>query len=51
MTLPGEHDNFISSIDNYCDRWCERCDFCARCSVYAAESETGFDEFETLINL
>lgn len=29
--------NFISGIHNYCDRWCERCHFTARCAVYAAE--------------
>lgn len=29
--------NFISGIHNYCDRWCERCHFTARCAVSAAE--------------
>lgn len=29
--------NLISGIHNYCDRWCERCNFTARCAVYAAE--------------
>ncbi len=29
--------NFISGIHNYCDRWCERCPFTARCLVYATE--------------
>jgi hypothetical protein len=28
---------FISGIYNYCDRWCERCTFTARCLVYATE--------------
>lgn len=28
---------FISGIYNYCDRWCERCPFTARCLVYATE--------------
>ncbi len=28
---------FISGIYNYCDRWCERCAFTARCLVYAQE--------------
>ena len=28
---------FISGIYNYCDRWCERCPFTARCMVYATE--------------
>jgi hypothetical protein len=31
--------NFIPGIYNYCDRWCERCAFSARCSVYAIERE------------
>jgi hypothetical protein len=28
---------FVSGIYNYCDRWCERCPFTARCLVYATE--------------
>lgn len=28
---------FISGIYNYCDRWCERCQFTSRCLVYAQE--------------
>jgi len=27
--------NFISGIYNYCDRWCERCPFTARCMNFA----------------
>jgi hypothetical protein len=34
---------FISGIHNYCDRWCERCHFTARCEVYAAE-EANLDD-------
>jgi hypothetical protein len=30
---------FIPSIFNYCDRWCERCSFTARCESYAFEKE------------
>jgi hypothetical protein len=30
---------FISGIYNYCDRWCERCSFSNRCSVYAMDEE------------
>lgn len=30
-------DNTISGIHNWCDRWCERCSFVARCSVGAIE--------------
>jgi hypothetical protein len=29
--------NFISGIHNYCDRWCERCQFTSKCVVYAME--------------
>lgn len=36
--LAAEQD-FISGIYNYCDRWCERCAFTARCMVYAQEQE------------
>src|SRR5713226_271141 len=28
---------FISGIYNYCDRWCERCQFTSRCFLYATE--------------
>ena len=37
-------DDFISGIYNYCDRWCERCDFTSRCRVFADESESTEDE-------
>jgi len=30
---------FISGIYNYCDRWCERCEFTARCLNHAMTSE------------
>jgi len=30
---------FIPGIYNYCDRWCERCDFSNRCSVFASEKD------------
>ncbi len=33
----ADNPNLISGIHNYCDRWCERCRFTARCAVYAAE--------------
>ena len=33
----GKNPNLISGIYNYCDRWCERCSFTARCLVYATE--------------
>jgi hypothetical protein len=28
-------DGFIVGIDNYCDRWCEVCDFTSRCRSFA----------------
>jgi hypothetical protein len=28
---------YIDGIYNYCDRWCERCDFTCRCRVFATE--------------
>jgi hypothetical protein len=31
--------NFIPGIYNYCDRWCERCPFTARCRSFAMEQE------------
>ena len=32
---------FIPGIYNYCDRWCERCPFTARCLTYAMEQRQG----------
>jgi hypothetical protein len=29
--------HLISGIYNYCDRWCERCQFTSRCFLYATE--------------
>jgi hypothetical protein len=41
-----DHDkNFITGIHNYCDRWCERCGFTSRCTVFAIEQE--YTEEET----
>ena len=31
----AQNPNFISGVHNYCDRWCERCPFTARCMNYA----------------
>lgn len=31
--------DFIDGVHNYCDRWCERCEFTARCRVFAMEAE------------
>jgi hypothetical protein len=44
MELAG-NPNFISGIHNYCDRWCERCQFTSKCAVYATESaDPDFDD-------
>jgi hypothetical protein len=34
----AKNPNLIPGIHNYCDRWCERCPFTARCLVYATEA-------------
>jgi hypothetical protein len=39
LTDFADVSDFISGIYNYCDRWCERCPFTARCRVYATENE------------
>lgn len=31
--------DIISGIHNYCDRWCERCSYTNRCSVFAMNTE------------
>ncbi len=33
---PNEN-NFIPSIYNYCDRWCERCDYTGQCRLFSVE--------------
>jgi hypothetical protein len=38
----------IEGIYNYCDRWCERCNFTSRCAVY--EREEGLSPEEKDIN-
>ncbi|QLE02703.1 hypothetical protein HX109_14460 [Galbibacter sp. BG1] len=30
---------FISGIHNYCDRWCERCSYSEKCSVYTMDTK------------
>jgi len=37
-------DNYISGIYNYCDRWCERCPFTARCMNFAIGQRHFSDE-------
>ena len=36
--------SFVSGIYNYCDRWCERCQFTDRCRVFAMEQESPDDD-------
>jgi len=43
----ADNPDFISGIYNYCDRWCERCPFTARCLVYATEKEDDDDNAES----
>src|SRR5216684_1243350 len=43
----ADNPDFISGIYNYCDRWCERCPFTARCLVYATEKEDEDDNAES----
>ena len=31
----ADNPSFIAGIHNYCDRWCERCAYTARCMNYA----------------
>jgi len=35
----AEDDQYITGIYNYCDRWCERCPFTARCMNFALSEE------------
>ena len=42
LELAGD-PRFISGIYNYCDRWCERCQFTSRCLLYAQERESAGD--------
>lgn len=40
----ADDPNLISGIYNYCDRWCERCPFSARCLLYATEKADEDDD-------
>ena len=33
----AKRKHYIPGIYNYCDRWCDRCDFTQACSVFAEE--------------
>jgi hypothetical protein len=41
---------FIPGMYNYCDRWCERCPFTARCLVYAQEQQHWGDTARDVTN-
>ena len=41
---------YIPGIYNYCDRWCEKCQFTSRCLVYAMEKEDVDSEEMDLAN-
>ena len=41
----SDDGGFIPSIFNYCDRWCERCDFTVKCRNFAMQKEF-FEELE-----
>lgn len=48
LTELAANPNFISGIYNYCDRWCERCQFTSKCLLYATEkADPDFDDPET----
>ena len=36
-----KEENYISGIYNYCDRWCERCDFITHFPTYSMGRELG----------
>ncbi|NIT52111.1 MAG: hypothetical protein GWO41_05030 [candidate division Zixibacteria bacterium] len=46
----AENKNFIPGIYNYCDRWCERCPFTARCMNFAMSREYSDDPEASDIN-
>jgi hypothetical protein len=46
MAAEPDDQGFISSIHNYCDRWCERCPFTSRCRAYAMEMTIRIDSFD-----
>jgi hypothetical protein len=44
----GNRDDLIPGIYNYCDRWCERCQFTSKCANF--ELSGGFNESSDLDN-
>ncbi|MEK7671267.1 MAG: hypothetical protein AAB344_03510, partial [Bacteroidota bacterium] len=47
----GDRPRFIPGIYNYCDRWCERCAFTARCRTFATMNQTSPDEENPAIEM
>ncbi len=39
-------EKFIDGIYNYCDRWCERCDFTSRCRTYESTSSLTTEQLD-----
>ncbi|HVX85699.1 MAG TPA: hypothetical protein VH253_13035 [Phycisphaerae bacterium] len=39
-----DNPNLIEGVHNYCDRWCERCPFTRRCSVFLMEEAEGLTD-------
>lgn len=37
--MNGENKSHIPGIYNYCDRWCERCNFTSKCLLFTNESK------------
>jgi hemerythrin-like domain-containing protein len=37
---------FISGIHNYCDRWCEKCNFTSRCQVFEKTSDLTSEQLD-----
>lgn len=47
LTELAANPDLISGIYNYCDRWCEKCQFTSRCLLYATEQEDPDDSPES----
>ena len=47
LTELAANPDLISGIYNYCDRWCEKCQFTSRCLLYATEQEDNDDSPES----
>ncbi|WP_339699696.1 hypothetical protein [Algoriphagus aquimarinus] len=48
--MDNDDSIFISGIHNWCDRWCERCSFTARCRVFEKEEERDLKDPEDFWN-